>query len=123
MLARDPSQRYQSIHEVRTDLARVRENLGQRGLTGSATQPERPRVAGRRLGRFGYPLVALVLLAAAAGILWFGLSDQTQEAAGPGREIRSIALLPLDNLMNDPGQDYFVLGMAEAITIKLVART
>jgi TolB-like protein len=41
--------------------------------------------------------------------------------AGPGGApaIRSLAVLPLDNLMNDPEQDYFVDGMQEALITDL----
>jgi len=38
---------------------------------------------------------------------------------GAAQEIRSIVVLPLDNLMNDPGQAYFVAGMHEALITEL----
>jgi len=38
--------------------------------------------------------------------------------SAPG-EIRSIVVLPLENLMNDPGQAYFVSGMHEALITEL----
>jgi TolB-like protein/Flp pilus assembly protein TadD len=38
---------------------------------------------------------------------------------GTGREIRSLAVLPLDNLSGDPEQDYFADGMTEAITAQV----
>ena len=34
-------------------------------------------------------------------------------------DIRSLAVLPLENLMGDPAQDYFVEGMHEALTAEL----
>ncbi|NQT97653.1 MAG: hypothetical protein HQ562_07930, partial [Candidatus Marinimicrobia bacterium] len=43
---------------------------------------------------------------------WFGSGDKSPE-------IRSIAVLPLVNMMNDPNQDYFVDGMHEALTAEL----
>jgi len=46
----------------------------------------------------------------------------SDDAAVPGAQegpITSLAVLPLDNLMNDPDQDYFADGMTEAITAEL----
>ena len=40
------------------------------------------------------------------------------KAAGP--RIRSVAVLPFDNLTGDPSQDYFVEGMTDALTTELV---
>ena len=34
-------------------------------------------------------------------------------------KVRSLVVLPLDNLMNDPGQTYFVAGMHEALIMEL----
>jgi len=40
-------------------------------------------------------------------------------AVEPGPQIRSLAVLPFDNLMQDPEQDYFVEGMHEALITDL----
>ena len=54
-------------------------------------------------------------------LVFFGLSHDWQR--GPetltAGEIRSIVVLPLDNLMNDPEQGYFVEGMHEALITEL----
>jgi len=59
---------------------------------------------------------ALAIIAALAILVavwsWFDIGKKTPE-------IRSIAVLPLANLMNDPNQDYFVDGMHEALTTEL----
>ncbi len=52
----------------------------------------------------------------AAGWLVFG-GPRTPENAPPG--IRSLAVLPLENNMGDPDQDYFVDGMTELLTAEL----
>ncbi|MCH8837986.1 MAG: tetratricopeptide repeat protein [Candidatus Marinimicrobia bacterium] len=58
-------------------------------------------------------LIAIAILAVAFGIWgrWGG--------GGAVGVIRSIAVLPLSNLMNDPSQDYFVDGMHEALIAEL----
>jgi len=75
------------------------------------------RTEGRSTGKpltSNRALIAVAVLAVAFGIWgrWGGPGDT------PG-QIRSIAVLPLDNLMGDPEQDYFVDGMHEALTAEL----
>ncbi|MCH7575994.1 MAG: hypothetical protein IIA59_12865 [Candidatus Marinimicrobia bacterium] len=55
--------------------------------------------------------IAVVVVAFAFWGPWRGID--------PSGEIRSIAVLPLENLMGDPDQDYFVDGMHEALTSQL----
>lgn len=109
MLAKDREQRYQSAHEVRT-------NLGQLlSPADSTTRPEIRRTPPAARGlRLTLAAVCLVLI---TGLGWwyFGGSP-TAVVSG---EINSIAVLPLDNLMNDPEQDYFVDGMHEALITEL----
>ena len=69
--------------------------------------------------RKAQPLVgnkALAIIAALAILVavwsWFDVGEKSPE-------IRSIAVLPLANLMNDPNQDYFVDGMTEALIMDL----
>jgi TolB-like protein/DNA-binding winged helix-turn-helix (wHTH) protein/Tfp pilus assembly protein PilF len=63
----------------------------------------------------------MVLIAAGALAFTFDVGGVRTRLTGdlaPG-EITSIAVLPLDNLMNDPEQDYFVEGMHEALIREL----
>ena len=46
------------------------------------------------------------------------MRDRLRGGVRPG-QIQSIAVLPLENLMGDPEQDYFVEGMTEALTSEL----
>ncbi len=57
-------------------------------------------------------LAVIAVIAVAFGV-WSRWGDT---GAAP---IRSIAVLPLENLMNDPGQQYFVDGMTEALISEL----
>ena len=72
----------------------------------------------RRLGAVA--LAALVLLGGYAVVrtgMLRRLMPPAGEAAAP--EIRSIAILPLDNYSGDPGQDYFAEGMTDELTAVL----
>jgi TolB-like protein/class 3 adenylate cyclase/Flp pilus assembly protein TadD len=72
-------------------------------------------------------LIAVLLLAGAALLAggWFFLGRKTAPVAvrtpvGP-QEIRSIAVLPLDNYSGDPTQDYFAEGMTDELTSDLAS--
>lgn len=63
----------------------------------------------------------LIVVGLALGLVFFGLAHdwiEEPETIAPG-EIRSIVVLPLENLMNDPEQGYFVEGMHEALITEL----
>ena len=60
--------------------------------------------------------VLVLLLVVLWNLPFFSSGDRILEASG---EIRSIAVLPLDNLSNDPEQEYFSDGMTEALISKL----
>ena len=63
---------------------------------------------------------ATALLLAVALVTFNLLKIRTPDPEeAPAPEIRSLAVLPFDNLMNDPGQDYFVEGMHEALITDL----
>jgi TolB-like protein/Flp pilus assembly protein TadD len=63
----------------------------------------------------------LIFAVMVVALVYFGLNHDWQgesESAAPA-EIRSIVVLPLKNLMNDPGQSYFVEGMHGALITEL----
>ncbi len=63
---------------------------------------------------FIYSAVGVVL------VVWLWNLDLWQMASEPeSTEIKSLVVLPLDNLMNDPEQAYFVEGMHEALITEL----
>jgi TolB-like protein/DNA-binding winged helix-turn-helix (wHTH) protein/Tfp pilus assembly protein PilF len=93
-----------------------------------ATNPSLPPVVPPEAGRsamsgrnvIGFALVMVALL----GVLWYvqsagrmKLRDSSNSslAARPAKVITSIAVLPLDNLSNDPTQDYFTEGMTDEL--------
>ncbi len=76
----------------------------------------RPRRAQARFWSRGRSAVAALVLVVGALIGWL-IWDQTRgAAAGP---IRSIAVLPLENLSGDPDQEYFADGMTEVLIANL----
>ncbi|MFQ5927272.1 MAG: adenylate/guanylate cyclase domain-containing protein, partial [Terriglobia bacterium] len=68
----------------------------------------------KRIRSFAVALIAIVLL---AGVGWWLFRGGTPIVA-PG-QITSLAVLPLENFMGDPEQEYFVDGMTEALITEL----
>ena len=98
MLAKDPAERYQLVHDVRTDLGRVRA----RGV-----EVETPPRIGKRT------LAAAALAALIAVVAWL-------IASMVPREPLSVAVLPLRNLSQDPMEsDYLAEGISQAVITKL----
>lgn len=88
------------------------EGLRRESTSGDAA-PGAPRSrANLEVLVFAAVLFALVYLAFSR--LWLDEPDPVEQG-----QIRSIAVLPLQNLMNDPGQAYFVEGMHEALITEL----
>jgi TolB-like protein/class 3 adenylate cyclase/Tfp pilus assembly protein PilF len=93
-------------------------------VAGEKGRPARSRESTRRRG-----LAAVLTLVVAAALLAYFASGRSGVA--PGVPIRSLAVLPFDNLMNDPTQDYFADGMTEALiselakigSLKVISRT
>jgi serine/threonine protein kinase/tetratricopeptide (TPR) repeat protein len=63
-------------------------------------------------------VVSLVVLGAVAAMFGLGVFDGPASKS-EGAPIRSIAVLPLENLSGDPGQEYFVDGMTDALIANL----
>jgi serine/threonine-protein kinase len=114
-LEKEPALRYQRGGEVRAALEAVRADGSARGSPG-------PR-ATRRAGWLVAASSLIVLLAVTgAAIWWKGLPwnvTAIRRMLFSGNEIRSLAVLPLDNLAREPDQDYLVSGMQEALITEL----
>jgi TolB-like protein/predicted Ser/Thr protein kinase len=111
MLTQDLDQRYQLVHEVRTDLAELT------GLHSAASVPDVQAPARPR--PFTRPVTFAVagMIAVAGALAWF-IHSQRDTGMDAG-EISSLAVLPLDNMTGDPEQQYFVDGMHEALITEL----
>ena len=84
------------------------------GLVRTPDDPEQEVVRLRSSRRIDFAIIAVLVLA-----LGMSLFGPKMELAGDQDEarasIRSIAVLPLENLTGDPAQAYFVEGMTEAL--------
>jgi serine/threonine protein kinase len=105
-LEKDPAQRYQRAEEIIADLRSVQQ-LAVRTIQLNKKGPRRaPWIAA------GAVLLAALILAALLLLRPRG----TKETAA---QIKSIAVLPLQNFSHDPEQDYFADGMTEALITEL----
>jgi serine/threonine protein kinase/Tfp pilus assembly protein PilF len=110
-LEKDRERRYQSAGELLVDLESLQRDPEAAG-SGSVSHQRRPRpLTSRRWLAIG----ALVISAAALSYLL--LHRGAPAALAP--EIRSLAVLPLENLSGDPAQEYFADGMTEALISNL----
>jgi eukaryotic-like serine/threonine-protein kinase len=126
-LDKDPARRYQSAKELLVDLQRL-------DTTSSmhTTPPTPSPTMWRRVTRLAaYGVTGLFTLA----VLMYGLNvsgwrDRLMWWLAPPR-IKSLAVLPLENLSHDPEQEYFADGMTEALitdiakirTLRVISRT
>ncbi|HEY3135309.1 MAG TPA: protein kinase [Blastocatellia bacterium] len=121
-LAKRPENRYQSVDDIKSDLCRVAQAAGLPGYHSSAPLmvPHVPLPQFGRLARKSGPitrrrqmtavgLVAL-MLAAIAYVKFFRGSSSLSTG-----DIKSLAVLPLENLSGDPSQEYFADGMTDAL--------
>lgn len=81
------------------------------GIVRTKGKAEAPTTTRPFIGNTALGIVASLAILVAVWS-WFGGGNKSPE-------IRSIAVLPLVNLMNDPDQDYFVDGMHEALITDL----
>jgi serine/threonine-protein kinase len=102
-LEKDPADRYQSMRDVVVDLRRLARQVG---------EARAPAMFSRR--RMVLAAAALVVLALGADALW-----RLRPATTAALRVRSIAVLPLQNLSRDPDQEFFSDGTTEALISNL----
>jgi serine/threonine protein kinase/tetratricopeptide (TPR) repeat protein len=114
LLAKEVGNRYQSMADVRADLAQAAAapDSVESPPPGAHKKTSWMRPAAFALG--GAVVVGLLLIARAT----LRPATPAPVANAPG-VIRSIAVLPLDNYSGDPNQDYFAEGMTDELTTDL----
>jgi len=112
-LEKEPGQRYQRASEVCSALEAAASGAG---LAIGASKP-RETLFPRRLTLVAISVLGVLIMASVA------LSLHGVRAALFGRrpagQIRSLAVLPLENLSRDPEEEYFAMGMTDALITDL----
>ena len=113
-LDKEPDRRYQSATELLVDLGRL-----SLPSSGQAISPAPISVLGPVTKRIGYGVLAA--LALAVGLTAINVGGWRDRLLGRFRppQIRSLAVLPFENLTRDAEQDYFADGMTEALITNL----
>jgi TolB-like protein/Flp pilus assembly protein TadD len=79
-----------------------------------------PKLRASRWKRVGLASASVVLLSAAIGVWWIrGHTSRVSGSSSAEPLIRSLAVLPLENLSGDPAQDYFADGMTDELITDL----
>ena len=119
MLAKDPKLRYQSVHEVHTDLTRLLEPIG-----GTSIAP--PPTAQRKRSRLRRPhdwalgvVGAGVVVVALVGGVFTGLRHADKPETGAPRSEASVAVLPFADMSSGGDLEYFCDGITEQIISSL----
>ncbi len=112
-LEKDPENRYQSAKEIGVDLRR---------LAAPGSNYSTPVAVARPLAKPRKWLIPAVIALAAAAVVGFvigGLGVRLPFFPQKSPAIRSIAVLPLQNLSHEQDQDYFVDGMTDELITSL----
>ncbi|HEV2730676.1 MAG TPA: tetratricopeptide repeat protein, partial [Terriglobales bacterium] len=109
---KDRDHRYQSARELLVDLRRVQHG----SFRIPPPPPPHPRA---RRKQFAYGMAGVLALAAV--LVAFDVAGLRDRLIGRPRvpQIRSLAVLPLENLSGDPAQEYFADGMTDALITDL----
>jgi TolB-like protein len=124
-LEKDRETRYQTASDLRADLKRLKRDTGswQSAVASVGAGFARPREGARRGGPYKAVAVGAAVIVAALGVVLLGFNVRGWRERVFGRvgtpRIESLAVLPLENLMGDPKQEYFVDGMTEALIAEL----
>jgi serine/threonine-protein kinase len=112
-LAKEREARYQSAAELIAGLKTPRTG----NQTVGAAASRRIEAAGARFAAWRWPVVAALAAVLIVGLVWF-LAWRRAPAVQPA-QIKSLAVLPLENLSGDAAQEYFADGMTEALISNL----
>jgi len=107
-----------TLHEPRKDEEKATQSAAPPVAPGDTPSETRPSNSGRKLRLLGY--VALSILALAVLVAWTFLRYwPAQNQTSTVTPIRSLAVLPLESLSDDPAQRYFADGITEELIERL----
>lgn len=118
LLKKDPAERYQTARELADHLDELQTPTAlhtipphSRSAIGRTRQPP-------HWGRIAAIAIAAVIVAVASYFAGHA-TKPAEPAAAPTTPIRSMAVLPLDNLSNNMKDDFLSVGLADALVTKL----
>lgn len=120
-LAKQPGDRYQSVGEMQNELRRVAKLVGVEGYNSSDPLmvphvPPPSFVRSTRKSGFmvrPWQAASLCLLLLTVAVIYAVFFRNTSSLSAG--EIKSLVVLPLENLSGDPSQEYFADGMTDAL--------
>ncbi len=111
-LQKEPATRYQTARELAADLRRV-----QTPSAGISTGPKPASVRARWVRIAS--LIAILAVAVPISLVKVRAWHARTKATSQIPSIRSLVVLPLENLSRDPEQEYFADGMTDELTTEL----
>jgi TolB-like protein/Tfp pilus assembly protein PilF len=119
LLQKDPAHRYQSARELLTDL----EHIDAPTLRMTATHSRSlfgPTKRHAHPGRLALAALGLIIVLASVFLVRQGSAPAaTPAAVSPATPIRSMAVLPLNNLAKNTRDEFLSVGLADALVTKL----
>jgi serine/threonine-protein kinase len=113
-LAKDPEARYQRAKDLRQALEELRKEL----QVGAPATP-RPGKIRPRQRKWGLLAVGALALSVASFVLYLAKPWDRETLPPVPPRITSLAVLPFDNLSDDPEQDYYASGITEGLIADL----
>jgi serine/threonine protein kinase/tetratricopeptide (TPR) repeat protein len=115
-LEKEPENRYQSAKELDVDLRRMQMQMRMQSPTSAAPTAAPSRVSRRWTVATAVGFVFTVAVAIGLGVYTWRNRLATHSG---GPQIQSLAVLPLENLSDNPEQEYFAEGMTEELITQL----
>ena len=109
-LAKDLDTRYQTADDLLVDLKNLRRDLD---IESGVQRLKPPTPVNRSRNRI-FIAAAIITAIVIAGFIYSRLSRE-RSTTGPAADVRSLAVLPLENLSGDASQEYFADGMTDAL--------